>query len=101
MAPARPRRRLALPAALLMAALAAAQPTPQQPPTAGTQTPPQPGLPAVGAPKAPEWPKMIGGRSAADWVAEFHNPDPTLRENAVKVLPAFGPDVRKVALKPL
>lgn len=100
MPPARSRRWLALPATLLAAALAAAQQPAAQPPS-GTQAQPQPGLPPVGAPKAPEWPKSIGGRTAADWVAEFHNPDPTLRENAVKILPAFGPDVRKVATKPL
>ena len=93
MLPARPCRRLALSAVLLTAAVAAAQ-TP-----AGSQ--PQPGLPAAGAPKAPEWPREIGGKSALDWVAEFHNPDPTLRENAVKVIPGFGPDVRRVAVKPL
>jgi HEAT repeat protein len=101
MPPARPRRWPALPATLLVAALAAAQQPAAQPPPSGTQAQPQPGMPAVGAPKAPEWPKTLGGRTAADWVAEFHNPDPTLRENAVKVLPAFGPDVRKVATKPL
>lgn len=93
MLPARPLRRLVLPTVVLTAALAAAQPP------AGSQ--PQPGLPAVGAPKPPEWPKEIGGKSAADWVVEFHNLDPTLRENAVKVIPGFGPDVRKVAIKPL
>jgi HEAT repeat protein len=74
-----------------------------QPPT----TPPVPsqvGPPAVPppAPMKPTFPKEIGGKDLAGWLKELKdNPDPAIREAAARIIPAFGPDARRPALKPL
>jgi HEAT repeat protein len=98
MRPAHPVR-LVSAALLLMAALAMAQPP--VPPGDQKPSPPPTQPPAAGQPKLPQWPKEIGGKSAAEWVASFRDPDPTEREAAVKIIAGFGPDARKVAVKPL
>jgi HEAT repeat protein len=45
-----------------------------------------------------EWPKEIGGKTLAQWVRDMReNKDPSVREMAVRIIPSFGPDARKVA----
>ena len=45
-----------------------------------------------------EYPKLIGGKNLDMWVREMReNLDPSMRELALRTLPLFGPDVRKVA----
>ena len=54
------------------------------------------------APKPYTPPSHIGGRTLAEWLADFKNSDPTVRERAVKVIPGFGIEAaRKQAIKPL
>ena len=119
--------RLALSIFLLMASVALAQPPvpPPVPPFAppANPSPLPPAIPAKAAPNpvpvAPNAPPAlppgtmepskpytppshIGGRTLDAWLADFKSSDPTVRERAVKVIPAFGVDAaRKVAIKPL
>ena len=72
-----------------------APPAAQQPPPAGAQMPPP--APA----KPPEWPKEIGGKTLQGVIAEMSNPDPTARDLAIRALPLFGPEAKKVAGRPL
>jgi hypothetical protein len=78
----------------------AAPPGAAMPPASG-----QPGVmtpPAAATPekeKEPQWPKSVNGRSLGEWLNDFKSPDPTVRDSAVKVIPLFGPDARKVAPK--
>jgi HEAT repeat protein len=74
------------PAALALAALLAA---------AAHSQPPAKDPPAKD--KAPEvkWPTEIGGKSLGEWLKMLRDEDPAVRESALKVLPGFGPDVRK------
>jgi HEAT repeat protein len=46
-------------------------------------------------PKEPQWPKEINGKDVAGYVKDFTDPDPSVRERAVRTLPNFGPDARK------
>jgi HEAT repeat protein len=64
---------------------------------------PKPAVPP-GEPEKPkepekpfEWPKDVNGKNLQEWIEELRNPDPSLREVAVRVLPAFGPEARKAA----
>ncbi|MCZ2340790.1 MAG: hypothetical protein LC104_03220 [Bacteroidales bacterium] len=82
------------------------QPTPTTPETpkpepAKPDAPkPEPAKPDAAPPKPEkpfEWPKDVNGKNLGEWVAEFRDPDPTVREIAVRVIPAFGPAARPVA----
>ena len=49
-----------------------------------------------------EWPSNIGGKGLKDWLKEAtKNPDPAIREFALKTLPNFGPNARKECSKDL
>lgn len=51
---------------------------------------------------APRYPTTVGGKSLSEWIKELvESKDGAIRELAVKALPAFGPDAREPALKPL
>jgi hypothetical protein len=55
-------------------------------------------------PKQPEfkWPTQIGGKGVAEWLKDAtENPDPAMREVALRALPSFGPDARKACSKKL
>ena len=50
----------------------------------------------------PKWPSVIAGKSLHEWLKDAtENPDPAIREGALKTLPGFGPDARKVCSKKL
>ena len=50
----------------------------------------------------PKWPTNIGGKGLKDWLKDAtENPDPAVREFALKTLPGFGPDGRKECSKKL
>jgi HEAT repeat protein len=69
------------------------QPAPKDPPL-----PPAPGKePDKKDPmgSAPTWPTEIGGRDAKAYVKDLFDPDPAIREIALKTLPNFGPAVRE------
>lgn len=73
------------------------------PPKGGEGTPPKggEGTPPPKPPEKPiEWPKQIYGKSVQDFINEFSNSDPTVRELALRTMPSFGPDVRKTYIKP-
>jgi HEAT repeat protein len=49
--------------------------------------------------KPPEWPKEIDGKDLKGWLVELkESPDGAIREQAVKIIPQFGPSARKEAL---
>lgn len=49
-----------------------------------------------------KWPTNIGGKGVKDWLKDAtENPDPAIREFALKTLPSFGPDGRKECSKKL
>jgi HEAT repeat protein len=52
-------------------------------------------------PTEPKWPTEIGGKDMKAWLKDITDPDPAIREAALTVLPNFGPEVRKVAAKPI
>ncbi len=68
---------LLLVAAWLFAATPAlvAQPKPTVPPSSSSASPSE-----------------IGGKSLAQWIKELRNPDPSVRENAIRTIPLFGSD---------
>ena len=116
--------RWALPLVMLIASMAVAQPPVPPPvppftppaqnvsplppalPTAAPQVIPTP--PPVAAPNAMEMskpfapPNRVGNRSLTDWLADYKSSDPTVREQAIRVVPMFGtPAARSQAIKPL
>jgi len=49
-----------------------------------------------------KWPTQIGGKGVKDWLKDAtENPDPAIREFALKTLPNFGPSARKECSKAL
>ncbi|OWK36606.1 hypothetical protein FRUB_09169 [Fimbriiglobus ruber] len=60
-------------------------------------------MPASGLPsmKEPEWPSTFQGRGMSEWLADLSSPDPSTREKAVRIIPVFSPESRKIAIKPL
>jgi hypothetical protein len=49
-----------------------------------------------------KWPTQIGGKGLVDWLKDAtENPDPAVREFALKTLPGFGPDARKACSRRL
>jgi hypothetical protein len=74
--------------------------------TVATGRPPQdskdPKEPPKGPTKLPElrWPTELGGKDLAGWLKDVTDPDPAVREFALRTLPNFGPEnVRKPAGK--
>ncbi|HET6573557.1 MAG TPA: HEAT repeat domain-containing protein [Fimbriiglobus sp.] len=57
--------------------------------------------PKKGPAKKGEYPKSVNGRSLGEWLGDFKSPDPAVRDSAIKVVPLFGPEARKVAPKEL
>ena len=97
----------AVPALLIVGAVATAQapvPAPVQPPAT---TAPQPPATTTTPPKTPEpikWPTEVSGRKLTDWINDLpyeRNSDPSLRDAAVKTIPMFGPEGRKLGLTAL
>ena len=45
-----------------------------------------------------DWPKRIQGKTLELWVKEMHeSPDASTRDQALRIIPLFGPDCRKAA----
>ncbi|MCE9563611.1 MAG: hypothetical protein K8U57_16335 [Planctomycetes bacterium] len=42
-----------------------------------------------------EWPLKIGEKDLNTWLKDLRDPDPAIREAALKTIPGFGPDVTK------
>jgi HEAT repeat protein len=75
---------------------------PGTPPTPPAGAPPKKDEPKKpDDPKKENWPKSVNGKSLGEWMADFRNPDPTVRDGAIKVMPLFGPEARKTAPKEL
>jgi HEAT repeat protein len=95
--------RARVPATLMLAAFIAAFASARAPaPRAQDKEPPKGGEkdPA----KQPEfkWPTQIGGKGLADWLKDAtESNDPAVREFALKTLPGFGPDARKMCSRKL
>jgi len=49
----------------------------------------------IAVPNAPNYPTAVSGRSLEDWIKEIDNPDPSVREQAIMNVLAFGPSARK------
>src|SRR5947209_2338745 len=60
---------------------------PSVPPT-GTPVPTEP-------PKEYEWPKEVAGKTIKDVIKALSDPDPMVRESALRTLPFFGPPALK------
>lgn len=62
---------------------------------------PKPGEPAKDPKKEPEkpfeWPKDVNGKNVGEWVEDFRDSDPAVRELAVRMIPSFGPAARPIA----
>ena len=72
---------------------------PAMPPAGGN---PPPGMPPPGKdpePKEPKWADSINGRPLSDYVRDAGDPDPAIREIALRTIPQFGPPARKEAAK--
>lgn len=79
-------------------------PKPADPPPTG----PEPETPKPMTPAKVEYPSTVGGRDLKGWLKELEytgggpvQRDDQVRETAVKMIPTFGPDARKPAVKPL
>jgi HEAT repeat protein len=46
-----------------------------------------------------KWPKEISGKDLNAWLKDLNDPDPAMREAALRTIPAFGPEVQKAAGK--
>jgi hypothetical protein len=81
--------------------LAQAVPAPQ-PPAPGGADPKPPEKVTPPPLKKVEYPKKIDNKDLAWWLLEAQkNVDPQLRQNALNVIPNFGPDARKPSLNTL
>jgi HEAT repeat protein len=71
-------------------------PVPQVPPVAPppSGTPPEPPKP-----KEFEWPTEVAGKTVKDVIKALSDPDPMVRESALRTLPLFGPPAFKVVDK--
>jgi len=95
--------RWVVPALLGSAPLSLSQVPPAAQPPA-TQPVPPAATAAEVSPKPPvpiKWPAEVSGRKLSEWIADLsssRNLDPSLRDAAVKTIPMFGPDGRKLGL---
>ncbi len=46
-----------------------------------------------------KWPREIAGKDMSAWLKDMNDPDPAIREAALRTLPSFGPDTQKAAGK--
>jgi hypothetical protein len=69
---------LALSVPLWLAGNAKAEPTPQNP-----------------GGSAYKWPESIAGKSLDKWIEELRRTDPSVKENALRTLPLFGPPAKR------
>lgn len=83
------------PAALLLCGLLAAAAPGQTDPKGKDKEPPKE---PTKLPE-PKWPTEIGGKTLDMVLKDVTNPDPSVREYALKTLPGFGPDIRKACSK--
>ena len=85
--------------------VAAAPQLPPPNPMAVIQPPALPAPPSKemakepGRTKEPNWPAVIDGRDIKAFLADVSDPDPQVRETAVRALPMFGPPGQKLADK--
>jgi HEAT repeat protein len=84
---------------LLSVVPAAAQPPTITPPAQGVVGAPQPAARPVEYPRV--WPPGPSGRTLDEWLRDFNDRDPAVRESAIKVIPVFGPDAVRPATRPL
>jgi HEAT repeat protein len=84
-------------AALLGLALAAAAAAAAQPPALGSAPPDKKDPDKKEPTKPPEykWPTEINGKDLAAVMKELEDPDPSIRLDAARVLPGFGPAAHK------
>jgi hypothetical protein len=56
-----------------------------------------PGTPAkdISVPNTPSFPTQIGGHTLEEWIKDIDSPDPSIREQAIQTVLAFGPAARK------
>ena len=76
-----------------------ATPPPATSPTAPTPTPP-PTTPAKdtgvpNTPASPAYPSEIGGKRMEESIKDIESPDPSVREEAIKIVVQFGPPARR------
>ena len=72
--------------------------SPTPPPDPATEPDPKTTDPKPPEPDKPfEWPKDIDGKNIEEWIEDFRNPDPSVRDTAVRVIPSFGPAAREAA----
>jgi HEAT repeat protein len=86
----------------VLTAAAAFAPVEGQPP--GKSKSPTPGSKATTTPPAAgatpnmvagNFPTEVGGKSIDGWIKEMENPDPSVRDHAIKMVIYFGPNARK------
>jgi HEAT repeat protein len=92
-------------AALTLFAVAAlvgpadSQPPPNKPLGAPPPANPAPAPTAppkdTGVPNTPGYPAEIGGKGLEEWIKAIDSPDPSVREEAIKVVVQFGPPARR------
>jgi len=49
----------------------------------------------------PQWPKEILGKKLDVWTRDIRDPDPSVRENAIRTVGLFGPTAKKMAARNL
>lgn len=60
----------------------------------GTEPPKDEPKKEPAGPTKPKWPADINGRTLQDYIKDLTNPDPMVRELALKTIPGFGPAAR-------
>lgn len=94
-----PRGAAAVLLALLLGAVTDAQPVAAQPAAAQPKKDADKKEPDKKdeKPKPPEykWPTDINGKDLKSWMKDAEDPDPTIREFAMRTLPSFGPPAQK------
>jgi HEAT repeat protein len=49
----------------------------------------------IAVPNSPSFPSHIGGHTLEEWIKDIDSPDPSIREQAMQTVLAFGPAARK------
>ncbi|VTT99283.1 hypothetical protein : [Gemmataceae bacterium] len=91
----RPLAGLALAASLAVVVTSQGPAAGRQPDPKETKSPEPTKLPE------PKWPTEIGGKDVKSWLKDLTDPDPAIRQAALNTIPNFGPDVKKMAGKPI
>lgn len=64
-------------------------------PAPGGQPPKDPAAKEPTKPKEPEWPSQVNGRGLGEYLKDLTDPDPFVRDVALRTIPNFGPPSRK------